>query len=153
LRQRYETELCLELNFLSRLIGPKLVGSVAITGSDPYLRAGTDVAVLFETTSPKALKTIIEARHSLTRQADAAVKKASGEAEGVPWSGVVRDDRAISSYVAALKNAVIVSNSRAQLERLISVAKGKTASLATQDDYIYFRNRFRLSETNENAFA
>ena len=43
-RGRYQKQLCLELNDLSRLLGPKLIGSSAMTGSDPYLRTGTDVA-------------------------------------------------------------------------------------------------------------
>jgi hypothetical protein len=58
----------------------------------------------------------------------------------------------VSSYVAALEDAVLVSNSRAQLERLISVAKGKTPALASQDEYRYFRQKYSRTEPNETAF-
>ena len=46
--ERYQRQLCLSLTGLGRLLGPKVAKSVALTGSDPYFRTGTDVAVLFE---------------------------------------------------------------------------------------------------------
>src|SRR5260370_14815834 len=47
LQQRYEKQLCLNSTWLGRKFGSLLVKSVAITGSDPFIREGSDVTVLF----------------------------------------------------------------------------------------------------------
>jgi hypothetical protein len=61
IKNRYERQLCLSTLALSRLLGPALVKSVAITGSDPYFATGTDVAVVFEAVNPSTLETLISA--------------------------------------------------------------------------------------------
>ena len=151
-RGRYQKQLCLELSELSRLLGPKLITSVAFTGSDPYLRMGSDVGIVYETASPAPLKTLLQARQAAAQKADPAVKAVQGELLGVPYTGVVSEDRSLSSYVVALDDVVLVSNSRAQLERLISVAKGKTPPLSSQDEYLYFRQRYLKGDGEETGF-
>ncbi len=58
--ERYERQLGLSMSTLARLLGPKLVKSVAMTGSDPYFPTGTDVAVLFESPQPAVLEALLE---------------------------------------------------------------------------------------------
>jgi len=151
-RGRYQRQLCLELNELSRLLGPKLISGVGFTGSDPYLRTGTDVAVLYQSAAPTALKALLQARQAAAQKANPAIKSVKGEIDGVAYTGVVSDDRAVSAYVAALQDVVLVSNSRAQLERLLSVAKQHTPSLASQDEYVYFRQKYSKTEPGETGF-
>jgi hypothetical protein len=151
-RGRYQKQLCLELNEISRLLGPRVIDSVALTGSDPYLRTGTDVGILFETKSPGLLKTFILARQTAIQQTNSAVKSVQGEIEGVSYSGVVSPDRTVSSYVAALDEVVFVCNSTYQLGSLLKVGKGKKSALVTQDEYTYFRNRYPRGEKDESAF-
>ncbi|MCX6929923.1 MAG: hypothetical protein NT154_42935 [Verrucomicrobia bacterium] len=151
-RGRYQKQLCLELNELSRLLGPKLIASAAFTGSDPYLRTGTDLAVLYESTSPGALKAALQLRQAAAQQGNPAVRAVKGEFAGVSYTGVVSEDRSVSSYVAALEDVVLVSNSRVQLERLISVAKGNLPALASQDEYRYFRQKYARTVPGETGF-
>ncbi len=151
-RGRYQKQLCLELNEISRLLGPQVIGSVAFTGSDPYLRTGTDIGVLFETKSPAVLKAFIAARQTAVQQTNSAVKAVSGDISGVAYVGVVSPDRSVCSYVAALDQVVLVSNSLYQLGSLVSVAKGKKPALASQDEYIFFRDRYARSEKEDAAF-
>lgn len=151
-RGRYQRQLCLELNDLSRLLGPQVVTSEAFTGSDPFLRMGTDVAILFEAKNPQLLQAGIIARHTAARTANPAAKSVSGIIEGVPYTGVVSPDRAISSYLAAVSNVVFVSNSPKQLENLVRTAQGKLAGLSSQDEYIFFRQKYPRGDKNETAF-
>src|SRR6185369_3544839 len=83
-RGRYQKQLCLELNEISRMLGPRVIDSVAFTGSDPYLRTGTDVGVLFETRSPALLQTFIQSKQAAMHQSNSAVKVLQAEIEGVP---------------------------------------------------------------------
>ncbi len=52
----YERQLGLSLADLGKIAGSQKIGSVALTGSDPYFLSGTDVALVFETAEPDALK-------------------------------------------------------------------------------------------------
>jgi len=151
-RGRYQRQLCLELSDLSRLLGPKVITSAAFTGSDPYLRTGTDIAMLYETKSAAILVAFIRARQAAAQKTNSAVKTVQGEFEGVAFSGVETPDRSICSYVAGLKETVYVSNSRFQLTNLLTVAQGKKAALSFQDEYKFFRSRYPAGESNETAF-
>jgi hypothetical protein len=151
-RGRYQRQLCLELNDLSRLLGPKVISSAVFTGSDPYLRTGTDIGILYETKSPGILKMFIMAKHTLALQTNTAVKAVKGEIEGIAYSGVVSADRKVSSYVAALDDVVLVSNSSSQLGRILQVIKGKGKALASQPDYVYFRTKYPRNEKTETGF-
>ena len=65
--ERYQRQLGLSMSTLARLIGPKLVKSVALTGSDPYFPTGTDVAVLFESPQPAMLESLLVGTNRLGR--------------------------------------------------------------------------------------
>jgi hypothetical protein len=151
-RGRYQKQLCLGLSDLSRLLGPQVVASAAFTGSDPFLRVGTDVAVLFEARNADLLKNFIAAQQKAVQAAGADVKSVSGVLDGVAYAGVVTPDRSVSSYLASVTNVVIVCNSLKQLETLVRVAQGKAPALSTQDEYRYFRSRYARSDKQETAF-
>ena len=59
-KEKYSQQLCLPVNKVSRILGPKLISSIAITGSDPFIRTGTSLAVIFETTQKQALIAALE---------------------------------------------------------------------------------------------
>jgi hypothetical protein len=156
-RSRYQKQLCLGLNELSRLLGPQVVASAAFTGSDPFVRAGTDLAVLFEARNPQLIVANLSAQQAAAKTANADVKADNGIIASVafadvPFTGVVSPDRSVSSYFATVSNVVFVTNSRKQLENLIHTALGQTAALSSQDEYIYFRQKYPLGDTNETAF-
>jgi hypothetical protein len=151
-RARYQKQLCLELDEMSRILGPQVISSVAITGSDPYLRTGSDVAILFEVKSAAILKATFIARQTAAKQKVPSAKSLDGEIEGVSYTAVVTEDRTISSYVATFNDVVLVSNSLFQLRELIHVAKKKKTALAVQDEYIFFRQRYQKSHPTESAF-
>ncbi len=150
---RYEKQLCLTVSGLARLLGPKLVKSVALTGSDPYFFTGTDLAVLFESPQPVVLEQLVLAQVSLKAQAQKDAQPISGEVAGVSYKGFRSPDRSVSAYVARLNGTVVVANSPYQLERLASVAKGETKPIAALDEYKFFRSRYTLDDKNETAFC
>ena len=151
-RGRYQKQLCLELSDLSRLLGPQVVASVAFTGSDPFLRIGTDVAILFEARNAELLKTCISAQQKAAQTANADAKPVKGVIDGASYTGVVTPDRSVSSYLASVKNVVIVCNSLKQLETLVRVAQGEAPALNSQDEYIFFRSRYARNDGKETAF-
>jgi len=152
-RRRYQKQLCLGLSEISRRIGPQVVDAIAVTGSDPYLRMGTDVGVLFQTRNPDVLKSLIGAQQAVVSSAAGSeAKPVHGEIEGVAYTGVVSPNRSVCSYLASTGNVVFVCNSLKQLGGLISANKGSVPALLSQDEYIFFRGRYRRGDPDESAF-
>ena len=145
-KQRTEHQLGLELSALARTFGPLVVESVALTGSDPYLRTGSDLALLFRAKSSDAVKSYIAAR-----QQAAPGQQVAGKAGGIEYRGVVDSTRTVSSYLATIGDTVVVTNSLVQLERLAAVASGARPALAKSGEYRFFRQRYALGSAGESA--
>jgi hypothetical protein len=148
-KERYQEQLCLPLSSVSRLLGPAIVASVAITGSDPYLPSGTDLAILFECKDAGALEKVLAMRHLEAKSQGA--RAVEGTAGATRYGGVRSDDRRISSYVARFGDAILVTNSPAQVERIAAAAEGRAVPLAKADEYVWFRDRYRRGDAEESA--
>lgn len=152
--ERYERQLVLGLDEAARAFGPALVRSVAITGSDPFFRTGTDVAVLFEAVNRGALEALLVARQkSAASNAGGDAQEVKGTVGGVEYRGVVTPDRRICTYLAALgENVLVVANSLFQLERLVEASQGKSDPIVETPEYRFFRERYLLGDAAETGF-
>lgn len=151
-RQRYERQLGLPLTTLGRLLGPALIDGVAITGSDPYFLVGTDVAVIFQARNPAALLAAVCAQGQIQIAGRRDVRQSPGKTTtGVDYAASLSADRSVCSYTAAIGNAVIVTNSLSQLERL--AATTAETSLASAPEYTFFRLRYPRTDGDETALA
>ncbi|OHB55284.1 MAG: hypothetical protein A2Y07_11010 [Planctomycetes bacterium GWF2_50_10] len=147
-KARCDRQLCLEIDTFSKVFGPRIIKTMAFTGSDYYLRTGTDVAVLFHTVTPGPLRNMIISRHENATNA----RQFTGTINGVFYDAAVSPDRSICSYMAAMGKVLVVSNSLAQLTAIIDVAKRTRPSLARSDEYTFFRQRYPLGSEDEKAF-
>lgn len=152
-KDRYQRQLCLEASQLSRILGPSVIRSVAVTGSDPYLRTGSDVAVLFEAIHPTTLLTFVRAKQAAAMQVDKSVKAVSGDVDGLKYEGVISADRSVCSLMARLDDVIVVTNSLAQLKQLAAVKSGQQQPLAALPEYAFMRNRYPLGSNQETAFV
>lgn len=151
-RTRYQKQLCLAADALSRLLGETVIGAVAFTGGDPYLPTGSDVAVLFEAKSVDALTTAIAAKHAAALNAFPGCQAVKGTVGGVNYTGAVTPSRSVCSYLATFGKTVVVTNSLVQLERLANVSSGKEPSLASLPEYKFFRQRYPRGDADETGF-
>ena len=101
-RERYEQQLGLSLNLAARLLRPSVISSVAMTGSDPYFRTGTDVAFLLEAKNAGALRQLIEAQVKLAGSQFDDPQIDDGRIGGVSYQGIRTLDRKLCSYRAVL---------------------------------------------------
>lgn len=149
-RERYERQLCIPLDDIARALGPKLVSSVAFTGADPFLRTGSDAAVLFESSDINSLKLLIAARQAAAVSSQGA-QPVKGTIADVAYTGVVSKGRTISSYMMVTENAVVVANSTHSIHRIVETKQGKTPALSTLPEYAFFRDRYKRSDKDESA--
>jgi hypothetical protein len=153
IRERYERQFGISLSELVTLLSPDRSRSIALTGSDPHVAMGTDVAIIIESPQP-----VVLAQQLAERIADGVGR--SSEVETRPWkspvmtaTGVCSADRRICSYVAALPQAVVLTNSVYQLQCLSDVQSGSKPSLASLPEFAFFRDRYCLGDPTETALV
>lgn len=149
--ERYQQQLGLPLSELGRMVGKAAIKNVAVTGSDPYFPTGTDFAVILETDHPDVLSGLLSAQIALSAAKNPGATPQSGEVGGLKYQGFRTPDRMLCSYVAQLDGAVVIANSKQQLERLAAVKK-PSDSIASLDEYKFFRTRYPIGDKNETAF-
>ncbi len=150
-RERYERQLCLSLDAWARTFGPMAVQSMVFTGSDPYLRTGSDVALVYQAKSPEALFGFVRARQAAAKEAESGVEDVEGDVAGYRYAGVVSPTRRVCSYVSIVGEAVVVTNSLHQLGRIAAAARWVEPSLAVAPEYHFFRNRYPRDDAAETA--
>lgn len=150
--ERYQQQMCLTISAVARLVGPRIVQSVAVTGSDPYFRTGTDVAVLFQTKRPDSLEKLLLTQVSLSVAEHPEAESVQGDIRGWRYSGARSPDRAISCYIAKTEDLVVVTNSLFQLQQLSRVTSGKNSALASLPEFTFFRQRYQRDAAHETAF-
>jgi hypothetical protein len=94
---------------------------------------------------------LVLARVAAATASEPGCETKTGTSDGVEWTARVSPGRRVSSYVARLGDAVVVSNSAAQLARLAAVGKGAVPALSTLPEYVFFRDRYPLGDAAESA--
>ena len=146
--QRYERQLCLTLQALPAADG------VALTGSDAYLREGSDVTLIVRAADPKALDVLIEKVLAKERKdIGDRLREREERHEGVAIRSAVSPGREVSLYRARLGETSLFSNSPAGIRRVIDAARGKRKRLSASLDFQYMRTVFRADDKTEDGFA
>jgi hypothetical protein len=154
LKQRYEQQLCLKSTALGRTLGPFAINDIAITGSDLYLREGSDIAVIFEVKNRPLFLTGVgrfldEAREKFGDQ----LKEGKSTHQGIGIESYTTPLREVSLHRALFDNYVVYANSLAGLHRILDTAKSKSKPLADLPDFRYLRTIFRADDKDEDGFA
>ena len=141
LADRYQAQLGLRRTDMAKLFGHTVVGAVALTGSDPYLREGSDVTMIFSL-KQQAIFDQELARHLEAFKAELpGLVTTTRDHGGVTITesrdpgGTVRQQRAQVGELA------IVSNSPRACARVIDAIQGKTARLGEEPDLKYMLAR------------
>src|SRR5205823_2056221 len=126
LKERYERQLCLKSTWLGRRFGPLLVRSIAVTGSDPYIREGSDVTVLFHVNNRDGFLAGVEPFLQEARaQFKERLQHGKEKYRGIDVERFVTPLREVSVHRAAFADFVVYSNSPVGLRRVIDTHKGK----------------------------
>ena len=141
LADRYQAQLGLRRTDLAKLFGHTVVGQVAIVGSDPYLREGSDVTMIFSV-KQQAIFDAELSKHIEAYKAELpGLTTSTRDYQGVQISesrdpgGTVRQQRAQVGELA------FVSNSPKALERILDAQGGRTPRLGDEADLRYMLAR------------
>ena len=151
LKDRLEQQLCLKSSKLARVFGPTVVKSIALTGSDPYLREGSDLTVLFHVAN-KALFLVGVEPYVKQALANFGGKLNAQSYHDIVIESFVTPLREVSMHRAAFGDFVVYSNSPAGIRRVIDVHLGKSKTLAESPDFQYLRTVFPVNDPLEDGF-
>ncbi|QDT12754.1 hypothetical protein [Planctomycetes bacterium K23_9] len=149
----YQRQLGLPLNGLTRQFGGALVGEVAVTGSDPYFRTGTDIAVLMQSGQPELLHQSIVALVSGQSALHQDVKQIDHKVDGQVFTQWSNPSRKFCSFVAVTDHTVVVTNSLRQMLSVLKCARGDAESMHDLDEYKFFRQRYPRNTKNQKALV
>lgn len=131
LLERYQRQLLFPIDDAGRLRMPKFVHEFAVFGSDPHLRTGTDVTVVFRMSNAALFRAEMDVRipgrvlHSDHRGADV--------------ESIVDDDRTISMYRSFVGGYAIYSNSPVAIRRALDAHAGVGPNLAGAPEFRLYR--------------
>ncbi|QEH36955.1 hypothetical protein OJF2_55400 [Aquisphaera giovannonii] len=153
-QRRVERQLGVTLDeiaaFQARVDGDRSIRGLALTGSDPYLATGTDVAVLFDAADPSALKEFLRDRlHAACRVAGADVRVVEQDGPGCRILIARSADRSLSAYLAAWDGTVLLTNSPWQVQQVGKAVAGQVPRLADAPEYAFFRDRYPRGREEE----
>lgn len=151
IREKLARQLCLDDNWLSKMFGDRVVGSMAFSGRDPFLKEGTDFTVLFTLKDPAAFRKQVEKHYDAAKSRGATRSQfTSGNTKII---AAVSPDRRVSSYAAIRENVAVVSTSRLALEQTLAAADNRVTNLAASDDFRYMRTIYVQGAKEEDVFV
>ena len=141
LGKRYETQLGLQRSQVSRVLGPQVVTDLAVVGSDPYLREGSDLTFIFrvkaQTAFQAGLASALAGHVAEHGQQTSQALDYAGEKITVTRS----QDGEVRQHRADVGGFSLVSNSLGALKAVIDTLKGRTPALADALDFRYMMAR------------
>ncbi len=147
----YQTQLALPLNALTRRVGGALIGEVAVTGSDPYFRTGTDIGVMMQSDQPQLLHQSMLTQVAAQAARHTGVKRVEHQVDGYTFTQWATENRRLSSFVAFANQTVIVTNSLHQMIQILSCADDRGKAMHELDEYRFFRQRYPRQDAGESA--
>ncbi len=122
------------------------LGSVAVTGSDPFFATGTDMALIFQTDKADMVFNALDLAVGLKAKFSGVALKEEGGVRSYQSA-----DRSLSAHLAKFEGAVVISNSAAQVKKIAAVARKEAPALGALEEYKFFRQRYP-ADAAEDAY-
>jgi hypothetical protein len=140
LAARTLTQLGLQRTELARALGTQVVADLALVGSDPYVREGSDVTVIFRIKQRALFEAALAAGLAEHTRAHPATETKLDHA-GVAIRVQRSTDGALRQHRASVGDLEVVSNSLAATRRVLDAIAGRTPRLSEQADFQYMLAR------------
>ncbi|MBF0501426.1 MAG: hypothetical protein HQM09_14900 [Candidatus Riflebacteria bacterium] len=151
-KEKIIDQLCLQVSGLVRLLGGRVIGDIAICGSDPFLSDGTDVTVIIDLKESMFFDLNANRLFRAAKRRVADVRRETITIAGIPVRAETSPDRRVFSFSCDLDRYKVYSNSPRAIKQVIDTFAGRHASLATADDLRYMRIVFPYDPAREGVF-
>ena len=149
----YEEQLVLERTGIAQKLGHVAAKGVAVVVSDPFLREGTDVSMIFHVANRAALISALSAFEANARARHPTMASESLAIGNTPVRRLFTLDGRVNQYRVEYGEVLVISNSRGALEHLLAAHQGKAPRLAEQGDFRYMRAVYPWVPAEEDGFV
>lgn len=156
---RIQTQLALEVSPALKPFLDLVIEEVAVTGSDLYLREGTDVTMMFRFKQPTNFRARLDDMLVRFEKNRRDVRRTTGKYLGVDFVHLENPDRSVNVYSAYPAGDLHVrGNSRVGFERVLQAILGRNAQgevvrrLGDSDEFAYIRTLMPRGAPEEDGF-
>jgi len=156
---RIQTQLVLETPPTLRPFLDLVVEEVAVTGSDLYVREGSDVTMIFRFKQPEVFRPKMDDLLAKAEKNRPDIRRTIGKYLDVDFIHLETPDRGVHVYAAYAAGDVYVrSNSRVAFERVLQAIKGRTPQgqtvrrLGDSEEFAYIRTLMPRGAKDEDGF-
>lgn len=158
--ERIKRQLAVETDPRTRPFYDLVVEEVAVAGSDPFVREGSDVTLLFRVKQPLLFRERMDGFIEEAAKARPDARRETGEYLGVEYVQLQTPERDISVVSAYPEEGLHVrSNSLAAFRRVVEAIKGKDARghavrrLGDISEFAYIRTLMPRGDAREDGFV
>jgi hypothetical protein len=141
LAARYHAQLGIERSPLARVFGPAVLSEIGLCMSDPYVREGTDMTLLFRLKNRPLAERQLDEMLASQGRAHGGLTQERRQIGGVEVRVATSADGQVHQHRATLGDLEIVSNSPGAMTRVLEAAQGKRPRLADELDWQYMLAR------------
>ena len=145
------TQMALLENKEARILYDTVIEELAVTGSDPFFRSGTDISMIFKLKKPLLFYPFIRSyRAQLQQQYQAtATTLKIGE---YSVESLTTPLRRVHSYLAALDGeTAIITNSLTALRKILKTQAKEHPSLADAKDFLYMSSLYKKTNPKDSV--
>ena len=150
---RYERELVMRRTAVSEAMGDVAIKSFALVASDPFLREGADVSLLFEVANQAALEATLAGFVASAKSERSDLSESSYEVGGQKVTVWSTPDGVHNRHMVEVNGVLVLSNSRVAVSRIVETAAGKRDALPSRGDFQYMRALYPFDEKSEDGFV
>ena len=158
--QRLQKQLAVETQPVLRRFYDLVVEQAGVTGSDLFVREGSDVTLLFRFKQPAVFKARMNGFLDNALKSSPEARRTEGTILGVPYVSVSTPDRTVHVFSAyPEENLHVRSNSLAGLTRVLEAIQGKNFAgkpvrrLGDTDELAYIRTLMPAGAAEEDGFV
>lgn len=158
--ERVKRQLAVETDPRTRPFYDLVVEEVAVAGSDPFVREGSDVTLLFRVKQPLLFRERMDGFIEAAAKSRTDARRETGEYLGVAYVQLQTPERDISVISAYPEEGLHVrSNSLAAFRRVVEAIKGKDAQgravrrLGDTSEFAYIRTLMPRGDAREDGFV
>ena len=158
--ERLKRQLAVETDPRTRPFYDLVVEEVAVAGSDPFVREGSDVTLLFRVKQPLFFRERMDSFIDAAAKARPDARRETGQHLGVEYVQLRTPERDVSVVSAYPEEGLHVrSNSPAAFRRIIEAIKGKDAQgravrrLGDASEFAYMRTLMPRDDAREDGFV
>lgn len=158
--ERVKRQLAVETDPRTRPFYDLVVEEVAVAGSDPFVREGSDVTLLFRVRQPLIFRGRMDSFIEEAAKARPDARRETGQYLGVEYVQLQTPERDVSVVSAYPEEGLHVrSNSPAAFRRVVEAIKGKDASgravrrLGDTQEFAYIRTLMPRGDAREDGFV